>query len=77
MTLDRVQFLQRLIYVAEDGTEDGQYGQALKAHDQQQRDEIARLWKLLQSLVWDCLASDFNEHWESYQLAHAALKEGA
>lgn len=35
---------------------------------------IEELEEALQSLHDDCLASDFNEHWESYQRASTALK---
>jgi hypothetical protein len=33
--------------------------------------EIERLQRLLADLTHDCLASDFNEHWDSYKAALA------
>lgn len=44
----------------------------------EQADEIARLKEVIakcKRLVDECLASDFNEHWESYKEALAAIKE--
>lgn len=37
--------------------------------------ENRALREALRDLVHDCLASDFNEHWESYKQAQQALKE--
>lgn len=36
----------------------------------------AELEGLLRNLVRDCMASDFNEHWDSFKAADAALAEG-
>ena len=41
----------------------------------QQRERVEELEKLLSDLSRECLANDFNEHWESYKQANAALKE--
>lgn len=40
-----------------------------------QQEYIEELEKALQALVNECLASDFNEHWESYTDAKNLLKE--
>ena len=38
------------------------------------RQDAARLREALSKLTNDCMASDFNEHWDSYIQAQAALK---
>lgn len=40
---------------------------------QQSQAEATRLRKLLDKLFNDCMASDFNEHWDSYKQVQQAL----
>jgi len=44
--------------------------------DEQQK-YIEQLEQALSSLVGECLSSDFNEHWESYENAEKLLKQNA
>lgn len=39
--------------------------------------ENARLRDALQNLTHDCMASDFNEHWDSFKKAESILSNGA
>lgn len=41
--------------------------------DAAQSSELLRLREALEKLTHDCMANDFNEHWESYKNARTAL----
>lgn len=49
--------------------------QQLITYIEGQRETIRTLRKVLKNLVADCLASDFNDCWESYKAALAATEE--
>lgn len=42
---------------------------------QKQAEQLKGATKLLRNLADDCLASDFNEHWDSYKNAEAFLRQ--